>query len=156
IHRDIKPANLILNSDGQIKLTDFGVAKAFASNHLTASGGIVGTAEYISPEQAAGKVVGKRSDLYCLGCVLYKLLTGRPPFSGNSYVELLHKHRYGQFDRPIKFIPDVPLEVDELIFHLLDKDHDKRPRDAQVLHKQLESLSAKLDRQGDRTKVDNR
>src|SRR4029077_12605381 len=71
IHRDIKPSNLILNATGQVKLTDFGIAKVFAATHLTATGGIVGTAEFLSPEQAAGKVVGKRSDLYCLGCVLY-------------------------------------------------------------------------------------
>ena len=120
IHRDLKPSNLLLNAQGHIKLTDFGIAKVFASNHLTATGGIVGTAEFLSPEQAAGKVVGKRSDLYCLGCVLYKLLTGRTPFTGNSYVELLHKHRYGQFDRPIKFIPDLPLEIDEMICQLLE------------------------------------
>src|ERR1019366_3668537 len=75
IHRDIKPSNLILNAQGQIKLTDFGIAKVFAATHLTSTGGIVGTAEFLSPEQAAGKVVGKRSDLYCLGCVLYMLLT---------------------------------------------------------------------------------
>ena len=130
IHRDIKPSNLILNTAGDIKLTDFGIAKVFASNHLTATGGIVGTAEFLSPEQAAGKLVGKRSDLYCLGCVLYMLLTGRTPFTGNSYVELLHKHRYGQFDRPLKFVPDLPVEIDEMVCQLLEKDPDKRPRDA--------------------------
>lgn len=156
IHRDIKPSNLILNTAGQIKLTDFGIAKVFSSNHLTATGGIVGTAEFLSPEQAAGKVVGKRSDLYCLGCVLYKLVTGRAPFAGNSYVELLHKHRYGQFDRPTKFVADLPLEIEEVICQLLEKDPDKRPRDAQVLFKQLESIEDKLDHQGDRTSADNR
>lgn len=156
IHRDIKPSNLILNTAGQIKLTDFGIAKVFASNHLTATGGIVGTAEFLSPEQAAGKVVGKRSDLYCLGCVLYMLLTGRAPFVGNSYVELLHKHRYGQFDRPRKFVPDIPLEIDEMICQLLEKDPDKRPRDALVFANQLDAICKKLDRQGDRTSVDNR
>lgn len=156
IHRDIKPSNLILNTAGQIKLTDFGIAKVFASNHLTATGGIVGTAEFLSPEQAAGKVVGKRSDLYCLGCVLYKLLTGRTPFVGNSYVELLHKHRYGQFDRPLKFVPDLPVEIDEMVCQLLEKDPDKRPRDAQIFFKQLESIATKLERQSDRTSVDNR
>jgi tRNA A-37 threonylcarbamoyl transferase component Bud32 len=156
IHRDIKPSNLILNSQGHVKIMDFGIAKVFASNHLTATGGIVGTAEFLSPEQAAGKVVGKRSDLYCLGCVLYKLLTGRTPFVGNSYVELLHKHRYGQFDRPIKFVPDIPLEIDEMVCNLLEKDPDKRPRDAQVFHRQLEGIAKKLDRQGDLTSVDNR
>src|SRR5947208_1239100 len=127
IHRDIKPSNLILNAQGVIKLTDFGIAKVFASTHLTATGGIVGTAEFLSPEQAAGKIVGRRSDLYCFGCVLYALLTGRPPFTGKTYVELLHKHRYGQFDRPQTYVTDIPHELDELICQLLEKEPDKRP-----------------------------
>jgi serine/threonine-protein kinase len=156
IHRDIKPSNLILDAEGKIKLTDFGIAKVFASTHLTATGGIVGTAEYLSPEQAAGKVVGKRSDLYCLGCVLYRLVTGRTPFAGNSYVELLHKHRYAQFDRPRKFIPELPIEIDEVICQLLEKDPDKRQRDAVVLLKQLEGVQRKLENQLSLTSADNR
>jgi serine/threonine-protein kinase len=156
IHRDLKPSNLIRSTAGQIKLTDFGIAKVFAAVHLTATGGIVGTAEFLSPEQAAGKVVGKRSDLYCLGCVLYMLLTGRPPFVGNTYVELLHKHRYGQFDRPQKFVPDLPAEVDEIICQLLEKDPDKRPRDAMVLFKQLDTIRERLERQAHVTSADNR
>jgi tRNA A-37 threonylcarbamoyl transferase component Bud32 len=155
IHRDIKPSNLIRNVQGQIKLTDFGIAKVFAATHLTATGGIVGTAEFLSPEQAAGKVVGKRSDLYCLGCVLYTLITGRTPFTGNSYVELLHKHRYGQFDRPRQYVPDLPSEIDELVCQLLEKDPDKRPRDALVFYKQLDSINRKLDRQGHMTSAGN-
>ena len=155
IHRDIKPSNLILNAQGQIKLMDFGIAKVFAATHLTATGGIVGTAEFLSPEQAAGKVVGRRSDLYCFGCVLYTLITGRPPFHGGTYVELLHKHRYAQFDRPQKYIPELPIEFDELICQLLEKDAEKRPRDAHVLFKQLDAIGRKLDRQGHKTSADN-
>ncbi len=156
IHRDIKPSNLIRSSTGQVKLMDFGIAKVFAATHLTATGGIVGTAEFLSPEQAAGKIVGKRSDLYCLGCVLYMLLTGRPPFTGNTYVELLHKHRYAQFDRPQQFVPDLPTELDELICQLLEKDPDKRPRDAMVFFKQLDAIFRKLERQAHVTSTDNR
>lgn len=156
IHRDIKPSNLLRTSGGVLKLTDFGIAKVFASPHLTSTGGIVGTAEFLSPEQAGGKIVGKRSDLYSLGCVLYMLLTGRPPFLGDTYVELLHKHRYGQFDRPQKYVPELPHEIDELICQLLEKDPDKRPRDAMVFLKQLESICAKVERQSHVTSADNR
>ncbi len=156
IHRDLKPSNLIVSSAGQVKLMDFGIAKVFAATHLTSTGGIVGTAEFLSPEQAAGRVVGRRSDIYCLGCVLYVLLTGRPPFSGLTYVELLHKHRYGQFDAPRRYAVDLPVELDELICQMLEKDPEKRPRDALVLHKQLEGIRAKLGRQSQRTSADNR
>jgi predicted Ser/Thr protein kinase len=146
VHRDLKPSNILRTADGTIKLTDFGIAKVFASTHLTATGGVVGSAEYISPEQAAGKGVGKRSDLYCLGAVLYTLLTGRPPFAGTSYIELLHKHRYNQCDRPQRLVPEIPYEVDELVCQLLEKDPDKRPRDCFVFSKQLASLRNRLER----------
>ena len=108
IHRDLKPANLLIalrhfaspGSLGQVKLTDFGVASLFAGTHLTKTGNVVGTAEYLSPEQALGKPVTRRSDLYSLGAVLYRLLTGRTPFEG-TVVDLLHKHVYAQFERPM-------------------------------------------------------
>jgi hypothetical protein len=156
IHRDLKPPNILRTADGTIKLTDFGIAKVFASRHLTSTGGIIGTAEFLSPEQAAGKVVGKRSDLYCLGAVLYALLTGRPPFQGNSHLELLHRHRYGQFDRPQRLVPDIPDEVDALVCQLLEKEPDNRPRDCQVLAKQIEAIRRLLDRKAFRTEASQR
>jgi tetratricopeptide (TPR) repeat protein len=156
IHRDIKPPNLLRTPEGVIKLTDFGIAKVFASRHLTAIGGVIGTAEYLSPEQAAGKVVGKRSDLYCLGAVLYMLLTGRPPFQGDNHLELLHKHRYGQFDRPARIVPEIPPEVDELVCQLLEKDPENRPRDCQVLAKQVDAIRHRMERKSHKTEVSQR
>jgi serine/threonine-protein kinase len=146
IHRDLKPPNLMRTADGTVKLMDFGIAKVFASTHLTATGGVVGTAEYLSPEQAAGKPVTRRSDLYSLGVVLYTLITGRTPFAGETFLDLLHKHRFGQFDRPQKLVPQIPYELDEVICNLLEKDPAKRPADGLVLQRLLEAIKRKLAR----------
>jgi serine/threonine-protein kinase len=148
IHRDLKPPNLLRTPAGVVKLTDFGIAKVFAGMHLTATGGVVGTAEYLSPEQAAGKPATKRSDLYSLGVVLYTLLTGRTPFEGKTHLELLHKHCYAQFDRPQKLVALLPYEVDELVCQLLEKDPAARPADALVLGRQVDSIRRKLERKG--------
>jgi tetratricopeptide (TPR) repeat protein len=159
IHRDLKPSNL-MRADGAprpegspplVKLTDFGIAHVFASKHLTRTGAVVGTAEYLSPEQAEGKPATRRSDLYSLGCVLYTLLCGRNPFRGENILDLLHKHRYAQFDPPRKLLPDLPHELDEVICDLLQKDPEKRPPDAGVLQRRLEALRRKLANRGDRT-----
>jgi serine/threonine-protein kinase len=151
IHRDLKPPNILLTAEGQVKLTDFGIAKVFASDHLTATGGVVGTAEFLSPEQAAGKPVSKRSDLYSLGVVLYTMLTGRVLFEGASFLDLLHKHRYAQFDRPQRVVPEIPYELDEIVCKLLEKDPAARPPDCLVLGRQLEALRRKLERKGNVT-----
>src|SRR5262245_39326063 len=153
IHRDIKPSNLMRAADGAVKLADFGIAHVFAGDHLTATGGVVGTGEYLSPEQASGKPVTKRSDLYSLGVVLYTLVTGRTPFQGDNIVDLLHQHRYGQFDKPGRLVPDLPHELDEVICRMLEKDPARRPPDAGVLAKQLDSLQRKLDRKGEQTEA---
>jgi serine/threonine-protein kinase len=151
IHRDLKPPNLLRTPAGVVKLTDFGIAKVFATGQLTATGGIVGTAEYLSPEQAAGKPVTKRSDLYSLGVVLYTLVTGRTPFEGEGFVDLLHKHRFAQFDRPQKLVPELPYELDEVICQLLEKDPARRPADGLVLQRQLDSIRRKLERKAHAT-----
>ncbi|MGF1581960.1 MAG: serine/threonine protein kinase [Gemmataceae bacterium] len=144
VHRDLKPTNILRTPEGAVKLGDFGIAKVFASQHLTATGGIIGTAEFISPEQAAGKSATKKSDMYSLGVVLYTLLIGKPPFEGRTPLDLLHKHRYGQFDRPNKVVPEIPHELDEIVCSLLEKNPDKRPADGLVLAKQFEKFRNKM------------
>jgi serine/threonine-protein kinase len=152
IHRDLKPSNILRQRQpdpgvpGVVKLTDFGIASLFASPHLTVTGGVIGTPEFLSPEQAEGKPVTRRSDLYSLGVVLYALVTGNTPFTGTP-VELLHKHRFGQFDRPARLIPTLPPDFDEIICNLLAKDPGERPGDAGVLFRRLDSLRKKLARQ---------
>src|SRR5262249_7648702 len=154
IHRDIKPPNIMRTDQGAIKLTDFGIAKVFAGQHLTATGGVVGTAEFLSPEQAAGKPVTKRSDLYSFGVCLYTMLAGHPPFSGDTVLDLLHKHRYAQFERLQKLVPEIPYELDEVVSQLLEKDPARRPGDALVLQRQLESVRLKVGRKALPTNVD--
>ncbi len=145
IHRDLKPSNLLLNDDGFVKLTDFGIAQMFASSKLTATGGIVGTAEFMSPEQADGRRASKQSDLYSLGAVLYALVTGRPPFTGNTSSEVIHKHKYGQFERPSLLVPEIPSWLEVIICQLLEKEPDKRFPDAYVLSRQLEQVKKRVE-----------
>src|SRR5262249_49075534 len=151
IHRDLKPPNLLRTPAGVIKLPDFGIAKVFAAQQLTSTGGVVGTAEYLSPEQAAGKIATQRSDLYCLGAVLYTLLTGRTPFEGRTAADLLHKHLYGQFDRPQTVVPEIPHDLDDIICQLLEKDPARRPPDSLVLHRQFDRVRRKLERKSQHT-----
>lgn len=140
IHRDLKPSNLLIAKDGTVKLSDFGVAQVFAEGRLTMTGGIIGTAEFMSPEQAQGKRATKHSDLYSLGAVLYALITGRPPFSGGAAVDVIQKHKFGLFDKPRHYVPDLPRAVEEVICQLLEKDPAKRFPDAFVLQRRLEQL----------------
>lgn len=145
IHRDLKPSNLLIDDDGLVKLTDFGIAQVFASSKLTATGGIVGTAEFMSPEQADGRRAGKQSDLYSLGAVLYCLLTGRPPFTGATSVEVIQKHKYGRFERPSLIVPEIPSWLEAVVCKLLEKDPENRFPDAFVLSRQLEHVVKRVE-----------
>lgn len=144
IHRDLKPANLMLNKSGRVKLTDFGIAKLFGSTDMTAAGSVIGTADYMPPEQAEGKSVTVRSDLYSLGGVLYALLAGRAPFGGKSVPEVLYSVRYNTVPDLRDRAPDVPKELAELIHELLAKDPQQRPPTALVVGNRLKSLQAGL------------
>ena len=145
IHRDLKPSNLMLTREGMVKLTDFGVASLFASTRLTRTGGVVGTAEYMSPEQARGQRASRRSDLYSLGAVMYAMLTGRPPFTGATSNDILQKHQFAQFDKPGRYVPDLPRLLEELVCQLLEKDPAKRLPDALVVMKRLEQIRTRME-----------
>ncbi|MGH2766938.1 MAG: protein kinase domain-containing protein, partial [Actinomycetota bacterium] len=92
VHRDIKPGNVMMDRDGRVKVMDFGIARAAADDTLTQTGLVLGTAAYLSPEQAQGLAVDARSDIYSLGCLLHEMLTGRPPFTGDTPVAIAYKH----------------------------------------------------------------
>jgi serine/threonine protein kinase len=141
IHRDIKPANLLITRQGLVKLTDFGIAKLFGGSQVTADGGVVGTVDYMSPEQAEGKPVTHRSDLYAVGGVLYALLARIPPFGGRSVPQIIHALRFDS-PPPLRLrAPRTPPDVEELIQKLLAKEPADRVPTALVLAKRLHELA---------------
>ena len=144
VHRDLKPANLLLDHQGHIKLADFGIARLFGHARITTIGSVLGTAEYMSPEQADGLPVDHRSDLYSLGTVLYALLCGRPPFQGRSLPEVIQKQRFSQPEPLRTFAPNVPEDFQAIIAQLLDKNPERRLPNASVLMRRIEGLLEKL------------
>lgn len=144
IHRDLKPANLLLTPDGQIKLTDFGIARLFGQTHLTGGGGVLGTAEYMAPEQADGKQVTSQCDLYSLGCVMYALLSGRPPFRASGLPQMLHLQRFAEPEPVGRFAPETPRELERIVDKLLAKDPRERFANAAVLGRRLEAMERGL------------
>ncbi|MDR0945368.1 MAG: Stk1 family PASTA domain-containing Ser/Thr kinase [Bifidobacteriaceae bacterium] len=141
VHRDIKPANIMLTTAGQVKVMDFGIARALAdtSATMTQTQAVIGTAQYLSPEQARGETVDARSDLYSTGCVLYELLTGRPPFVGDSAVSVAYQHVREQPAAPSALAPDVPEVLDRIVMKALAKDRDLRYATASEFRGDLET-----------------
>ncbi len=156
IHRDLKPANLMLNQAGHIKLTDFGISKLFGSGDETLAGSVIGTADYMPPEQAEGKPVNVRSDLYSLGSVMYALLTGKAPFGGKSVPEVLYAVRYNPVPSLSDRVTDVPEDLLALIHQLLEKDPLKRPPTALVVGNRLKALQQGMQRKIKTEEITNR
>ncbi|MDA0588283.1 MAG: serine/threonine-protein kinase [Planctomycetota bacterium] len=145
IHRDLKPSNVLIGDDGVVKLTDFGVAQVFASQRLTVTGGIIGTAEYMSPEQAEGRRANKKSDLYSLGALMYVMLTGRPPFTGKTSLDIIRQHLKARFDRPSLYIPDMPRLLEEVVCTLLEKNPDDRYGDSHIVALRLTEVIRRVE-----------
>lgn len=147
IHRDLKPANLFLLSGGHLKICDFGIARAAdATAHLTSTGQVIGTPAYMSPEQCEGQAVDGRSDLYSLGCVLYELIAGQPPFTGEQPLVIMLQHLNTAPPSPRRIRPDIPAELDAFTLSLLAKDPALRPPTASdvaaTLHAMRDTIMA--------------
>jgi beta-lactam-binding protein with PASTA domain len=136
VHRDIKPHNIVVRKDGRLKVTDFGIARSGASQ-MTEAGSIVGTAQYLSPEQARGAPVDARSDLYSLGIVLYEMLTGNVPFTGDAPVEIAMKHLTAIPDPPSELRPEIPHDLDAIVMRALSKEPDQRYSSAEEMDADL-------------------
>ncbi|MBR0191223.1 MAG: protein kinase [Thermoguttaceae bacterium] len=147
IHRDLKPANLMLAENGIVKLSDFGIATLFGSSKITNAGNIVGTLSYMAPEQALGQPTNMRSDLFSFGAVLTALMTGKPPFKGSTLPEVLHQHATARARRPSQLGIDIPVEFDELIGRLLERDPEKRPKNAYFVMRLLEAIQEETSEQ---------
>jgi eukaryotic-like serine/threonine-protein kinase len=126
VHRDVKPGNVMLDRDGRVKVMDFGIARAAADDTLTQTGLVLGTASYLSPEQAQGMPVDARSDIYSLGCVLYEMLTGRPPFVADTPVSIAYKHVHEEPRPPSEVEPSAPPALDTAVMRALAKDPEDR------------------------------
>lgn len=147
IHRDLKPSNLFVTDDGDIKLGDFGIARDLESADIGEQGMTVGTQAYMSPEQIRGdQALSGKADLYSLGCCLFEMCVGRPPYLGVDRVEMFEQHLHAERPRVRSFVPSVPVELDDLIHCLLAKDADDRPFNARQVQAIVLQLGESIDR----------
>ena len=145
VHRDVKPQNVLLNGDGRAKVTDFGIARSLDVDGMTQTGTVLGTSNYIAPEQASGQPVGTQSDVYALGVVLYEMLAGEVPFPGETFVAVAMKHVHEPPPNLLDVRRDVPLRVAAAVDRALEKDPDQRFGSMDAFASELEACLAELD-----------
>ena len=144
VHRDLKPQNIMVDEDGNARIMDFGIARSMTAKGRTGPGVMIGTPEYMSPEQVEGKDVDPRADIYSLGIILYEMLTGRVPFEGDTAFAVGVKHKSETPRDPRELNPQIPLDLGRLVLKCLEKEKDKRYQSADELRVQLESIERGL------------
>ncbi|HDR4569783.1 Stk1 family PASTA domain-containing Ser/Thr kinase [Bacillus cytotoxicus] len=139
VHRDIKPHNILIRNDGIVKVTDFGIATATSATTITHTNSVLGSVHYLSPEQARGGIANKQSDIYSLGIVMFELLTGRQPFSGESAVAIALKHLQNETPSPKRWNPEIPQSVENIILKATAKDPFHRYQSANAMKRDIET-----------------
>lgn len=145
VHRDVSPQNILISYDGEVKLTDFGIAKAATKASTTEKGALRGKLMYMSPEQAWGKPIDHRSDVFALGIVLYELITDQRPFLGSSDMSVLDRVRKGKVAPPSSLHPEIPARLEKVVMKALEKEPADRQRDAGTMHLELEAMLQESD-----------
>jgi beta-lactam-binding protein with PASTA domain/predicted Ser/Thr protein kinase len=130
VHRDVKPENVLLADDGRVKVADFGLARAAATRGVTSTTTLIGTVEYLAPEQVTRGVADPRSDVYAAGVMLFEMLTGRPPYHGDTPISVAYRHAHETVPAPSSIVPDIPAALDVLVQRATARDPDERPADA--------------------------
>jgi serine/threonine-protein kinase len=144
VHRDLKPGNIMIDKEGNARIMDFGIARSIAEKGITGTGVMIGTPEYMSPEQAEGKEADWRSDIYSLGVIFYEMVTGRPPFEGETSIAVAHKHRYEPAPDPRTLNPQLPADLSRMILRCLEKEKEARYQTTGELLADFESIEATL------------
>jgi beta-lactam-binding protein with PASTA domain len=144
VHRDLKPENVLVTADGVVKLTDLGLARAFADGRATHAGAVTGTVQYLAPEQIRGEPADPRSDLYSLGIVTYELVTGRLPFTGETPMSIAYKHLSDRVPAPSSFVADVGPDLDGFVASATDRDRELRPESARAMRMDVETIARGL------------
>jgi serine/threonine-protein kinase len=137
VHRDLKPQNVMIDMHGNARIMDFGIARSLEAKGITGAGVMIGTPEYMSPEQVEGKEVDQRSDIYCLGVILFEMLTGQVPFKGNTALSIAVQHKTESPPDPKSINPQIPENLSRIILKCLEKDKDLRYRNIEMLHSDL-------------------
>ncbi len=144
VHRDIKPENILITTEGVVKVTDFGLARAYADGRQTQAGTVTGTVQYLAPEQIRGEPADPRSDLYSLGVVSYELLTGKLPFTGETAMSIAYKHLSDRVPKPSAVVPSLPEDLNGFVTSATERDRELRPESAEAMRRDIEAIGSTL------------